>query len=60
MKNLLSICIACFMVVFLACNSPSTDTGNAGTTENNGSSTDSVAPSDTIYPQTDTSMQNLQ
>lgn len=60
MKNLLMICIACFMFAFLACNSPSNDTENADTMENNGSSTDSVAPSDTLYPQTDTAIQKVQ
>jgi hypothetical protein len=59
MKNLLLICISCFIIVFLACNSPSTDTGNADT-ESNDIRADSVTPSDTLYPQTDTSMQNLQ
>lgn len=51
MKNLLLIFLTCLL--FWACNSPSTDTGTSDSMENN-NSTDSIAPTDTVYPRTDT------
>ncbi|HRO45257.1 hypothetical protein [Agriterribacter sp.] len=53
MKNLLLICITCF--IFSACGNPSTDS-----IENNSADSITTAPSDTLYPQTDTSAINPQ
>lgn len=55
MKSLLLIFLTCLLLG--ACNGPSTDTGTSDSTENN-NNMDSIAPTDTIYPKTDTSAIN--
>lgn len=51
MKNLLYTFLTCLL--FWACNGPSTDTRTSDSMEN-GNKADSAAPTDTIYPKTDT------
>jgi hypothetical protein len=55
MKSLLLIFLTCLLLG--ACNGPSTNTGTSDSTENN-NNVDSIAPTDTIYPKTDTSAIN--
>ena len=55
MKSLLLIFFT--GLLFWACNNPSTGTGSSDSMENNPNA-DSIAPSDTVYPKTDTSVLN--
>lgn len=51
MKNLLLTFLTCLL--FWACNGSSTDTGTSDSMENS-NKVDSTAPTDTVYPKTDT------